>query len=208
MKSYKSVKRAGFTMIELMVSMAVMTVGTAALFALQGYIARSNMNSKEVTIATTIAENWIERLKTDALSWTAPGSEGAPAATLGNTGYLRDIIQGENAWRRPLPTYTDQLGHSPGSDLTGNEIADWSDDTDAEIGFCTNLRFNWVNPPGTLMRVDVRVFWPKRPSNAVITTNFPGCQGTDPTAPLDIDGDGIDDYRAVYTSTTIRWTPL
>ena len=50
-----SVRRDGFTLIELLVSMAVMTVGTAALFALQGYVARTNMTSKEMTIATSIA---------------------------------------------------------------------------------------------------------------------------------------------------------
>jgi prepilin-type N-terminal cleavage/methylation domain-containing protein len=202
MKSKVSARRKGFNLIELMVSMAVMTVGTAALFALQGYVARSNMNSKEMTIATSIAENWVERLKIDALSWTAPGTVGAPGINLGNTGYLQDINNAENIWRRPLLTYNSLLGHSPGADLTGNEISAWP--PTVQIGFCTHLRFNWITA-GTLMRVDVRVFWPKQPSKAVITTDFPQCGDT--ATSLDVDNDGVDDYRAVYTSTTIRWTP-
>lgn len=204
MKTDVRAQRTGFTLIELLVSMAVMTVGTAALFALQGYVARSNMNSKEMTIATSIAENWIERLKMDALNWTEPGTVGDPGGKLTNTGYLQRINSAENAWDAPPLSYLNQLEHSPGADLTGNEITAWSRNMNVAIGFCTNLRFNWTRP-GTLMRADVRVVWPKRPSAAVFATDFPQCIPAGDS--LDVDDDGVDDYHAVYASTAIRWTP-
>lgn len=204
MKSGETMRRRGFTLIELLVSMAVMTVGTAALFALQGYVAHSNMHSKEMTFATTIAENWVERLKLDALNWTQPGDPGAPGINLGNTAYLQDINAGEDTWRAPLLGNSAVLGHSPGADLLGNEIAAWGQTGNVTVGYCTNLRFNWITA-GSVMRVDVRVFWPRRPSNAVIMTDFPQCDNADRL--FDVNGDGADDYRAVFTSTAIRWTP-
>lgn len=207
MKSGNGGKRAGFNLIELLVSMAVMSVGTAALFALQGYVARSNMTSKEMTIATSIAENWVERIKTDALNWTEEGTVGAPGDKLINTGYLLDINNAADAWRIPLTTYSNALyGHAPGADLTGTEISPWPPTDASTIGFCTSLRFNWVIP-GSVVRVDIRVIWPKRPSAAVFTTDYPFCS-CDNGSGLDTDGNGVDDYHAVYTSTLVRWTPI
>jgi len=204
MKSDNSGRRAGFNLIELMVSMAVMSVGTAALFALQGYVARSNMTSKEMTIATSIAENWAERIKTDALNWTR---EGLPEDILSNTGYLLVINDFENTWKESPATYNDLFGHAPGSDLTGNEITPWPPtDDNITIGFCTHLKFNWVTI-GSVMRVDIRVIWPRRPSGAVFATDFPFCVCDDGDG-LDTDGNGVDDYHAVYTSTLVRWTPI
>jgi prepilin-type N-terminal cleavage/methylation domain-containing protein len=190
-------KRDGFTMIELLVSMAVLTVGTASLFALQGFVATSNMNSKEITVATSIAENWVERLKMDALNWTLAGDVGAPGIHLGNTAYLKDIDNAQNAWRAPLLTNNSVLGHSPGYDMNGAEIKSWPPADNVLVAYCTNFRFTWINP-GSLMRVDVRVFWPIRPSAASIKTDFPQCNNSSGV---------LTHYRAVYTSTMIRWTP-
>jgi len=162
------------------------------------------MNSKEMTIATSIAENWVERLKVDALGWNAPGGDGAIGDVLDGTGYLQDIKNAQDVWRAPLLTYNADLGYSPGADLTGNEIAAWPPDADVEVGFCTNLRFHWVTM-GSLMRVEVRVFWPKRPLTAVVTAD---CTSDNPPDSLDLNNDNVVEYHAVYTSTTIRWTPI
>lgn len=189
--------RNGFTLIELIVSMAVMTVGTASLFALQGYIARSNLHSKEITIATSIAENWVERIKMDALNWTLPGDAGNPGINLNNTQYLKEINDSEDEWHVPANGYNALLGHAPGTDADGIEISNWPPNDSSEINYCTNILYVWVET-GSSIRADIRVFWPKRPSAAEIGTDFPLCENED--------GD-LTNYHVVYTSTIVRWTP-
>ena len=66
-------RRQGFTLVEVMVSLGIMTIGAMAVLAMQQQIIRGNMHARQLTTATQIAQNVIERLKIDSLSWTAAG---------------------------------------------------------------------------------------------------------------------------------------
>ena len=69
-------KLLGFTLLELMLALGIMSIGAVSLFKFQGFAARQNLASREYTVATQIAENWVERLKVDALNWNANSAMG------------------------------------------------------------------------------------------------------------------------------------
>src|SRR5262245_14163143 len=91
-------QRQGFTLVEVMVSLGVMTIGAMAILGMQQQIIRANIHARQVTTATQIAQNVIERLKLDGLSWTAPGIPAGP--------YLRNVTPGAIGAFQTLPFLT------------------------------------------------------------------------------------------------------
>ncbi len=206
-------RRRGFTMIELMMSLAVMTVGAAALFSLQGFIARANLYSRRVAQATEIADRWIERLRTDALIWNQPGPTG-----VATTAYLTQAIievDATDAWLQAAGNQINQvnatLGHSAGADLYGNDVAPLISGNQQRIAFCTHYRLRWMadDPAAeTSLRAEVRVFWPKAGSGATLAVASPLCAMTgNGTLDVSSPADGVDDFHAVYAATVIRYNP-
>ncbi|KAF0166732.1 MAG: hypothetical protein FD160_4057 [Caulobacteraceae bacterium] len=90
---HRGLRRAGFTLIEVMVSLGVMMVGTMAVIALQQQSIRANVHARQMTIAMQIAQRWMERLKEDAHSWTSIGTD-APSVTtaLASTVFLKQHL--------------------------------------------------------------------------------------------------------------------
>src|SRR5262252_3650291 len=96
-------RRQGFTLVEVMVSLAVMTIAGMAMLGMQQQITRGNIHARQITTATQIAQNVIERLKTDALRWNAIG---VPAGTR----YLGGVPVGAIGVFTTLPFVTQTLG--------------------------------------------------------------------------------------------------
>jgi hypothetical protein len=196
-------------MIELMMSLAVMTVGAAALFSLQGFIARANLYSRRVTQATEIADRWTERLKSDALLWTAPGVAG-----VANTTYLNEIATSPDAWLQAAGNQANAVNavllHSAASDLFGGDVIPLDAGSQGRIAFCTHYRFSWLANPATdtSMRAEVRVFWTQTGTGFSLANDSPLCAMTaNETLDLDDPQDGVDDFHAVYTATIVRFVP-
>jgi prepilin-type N-terminal cleavage/methylation domain-containing protein len=202
----------GFTMLELMMSLAVMTVGAAALFSLQGFIARANLHARRVTQATEIADKWIERLKTDALLWSDRGFDG-----MGGTAYLNQIATA-NTWLQAagnLPNQVnDVLMHSSGADMYGRDVIPLASTTPGAIAYCTHYRLSWVTTPAdtsddTSLRVEVRVLWAKEisglPASGVSLADTSGV--TPNCATTNIPAATLANLHAVYVATIIRYTP-
>jgi prepilin-type N-terminal cleavage/methylation domain-containing protein len=200
-------RRRGFTMIELMMSLAVMTVGAAALFSLQGFIARANLYSRRVTQATEVADRWMERLRTDALLWNAAGASG-----VGSTDYLQnpDACTDSTGWLQPAGDMVNQvnatLGHSSASDLYGADVMDLDGEHQKSIAFCTHYRLCWLTDVAagepddrTSLRAEVRVFWTREGSGVSLAGASPLCATTNIT---------IGNFHSVHASTIIRYTPL
>jgi type IV pilus modification protein PilV len=205
-RTRKSAARSGFTLIEVMVSLGIMTMGALAVIALQTQTIRANSHARQVTTATQIAQIWLERLKEDANAWTDEATvSGAPsdATVLNNTHYLKDIVASANRYVSPPD---EAAPVSRGFDYQGS-------DTDAAPGvtpvpyfYCAAYRLNWVYF-GQAMRADVRVWWPRAGSGAS-ENDFPGCGVGIDQASLDPGGTAINNYHVVYLSTVIRVTPL
>jgi len=85
MKKKKQGQR-GFTLIETIVSMCILTVALLGMSSMVFSVIRATAQSKETTAATTLLQDKMENLKnTNANSLTS----GNDSASLGNITYLR-----------------------------------------------------------------------------------------------------------------------
>jgi prepilin-type N-terminal cleavage/methylation domain-containing protein len=199
-------RRQGFTLIEVMVSLGIMTIAGMAIVALQQQVTRGNVHARQITIATQIAQTWIERLKLDALRWNVAG----PANDLGNTTYLAAMPATGNRvgfTTIPFVTQTNDAGGvrwmSPAFDYYGDELNMAAGDP-PNLFFCASHRLNWVFNNQRVIRADVRVWWAKE-GESRIQVDYPRCVDNDialnPGSPP---GANFDRYHVVYLSTVLR----
>jgi len=191
-------------LIEVMVSLGIMTVGAMAMVALQQHTTRSNAHARELSTAMQIAQLWVERLKEDGARWTTIGYLNVPgqpndAVVLGTTAFLKQVTTA--GFPPPFQTIA---GTSPAVsnafDFLGNDIAS----NDPSVYYCASFRPAWVYY-GRALRVDVRVWWARESNNATanaITVDFPGC--VDDDVRLAPAGSMFNAYHMVYLPTVIR----
>jgi prepilin-type N-terminal cleavage/methylation domain-containing protein len=150
--------RAGFTLIEVMMSLAIAGSALVAIFAMQESIAHGNGLSREMTTATANTRLWLERIRRDSLNWT-----GTTATALAQTSYLDQVGTG---WFLPIPNPPlPNLPQQPGVDWSGNETGVFADQH-----FCTAVRLTWIRQPET-MRADVVTWWSRRGRMACANTS-------------------------------------
>lgn len=150
--------KQGFTLIEVMVSLAIAGSAIVAIFAMQESIARGNGLSREMTTATANTRMWVERLRRDSLHWI-----GQDLVSLNQTSYLRNVGAG---WLQPIPAAPiANLVQAPGADWSGTETLVAGDQH-----FCTAIRLQWIRQPET-MRADVVTWWSRRGRAPCANTN-------------------------------------
>lgn len=145
--------RAGYTVVEVMMSLAVLAVGVIGIISMQKVTIAANAHAKNLAIATHIAQSWLGVLEAEGMLW-APDSVPSP---LGRTTWLAQGV-GANDWFRPNYDGTRVFG--PAFDAVGNPVDDGDQDPDAR--FCVDLRLSPLtsaNQGGGLMRAEVRVIW-------------------------------------------------
>jgi prepilin-type N-terminal cleavage/methylation domain-containing protein len=206
-RSFAGRAARGYTAVEVLIAMTVMTVGAAAVMTMQKASIQGNLDARRVDIATAIARTWEERLQTDAMAWTQPNAGVPNVNNLGSSNgaiiqrglsspgiwvYPSDYIAGVNGGNTPW---------SYGFDILGRDLAL------TDVGsatFCVAVQFN-VLVPGTvapaLLRADVRVLW-LRGLGANSPTPTP-CGGSDalsanPSSAV---------YQAVYVTTAVKENP-
>jgi prepilin-type N-terminal cleavage/methylation domain-containing protein len=187
-------RRAGFTIVEVMMAMALLTAGAAGIFALQQASIVGNAQARQMTIATTVARSWIERLKRDALGWNR-GANAATAGLLASTRYLQAVpaVGTVPVWMTPAAFADSRASY----DHLGREVA-----LGADVRFCVQYRLQWVNP-GQAIRADVRVWWHRRGRAGIATANlYPNC-GVGSEVAIGADPN----LHMVNASTVIRWVP-
>jgi prepilin-type N-terminal cleavage/methylation domain-containing protein len=184
-------RRRGFTLIEVMVAVSVMTVGALGLMALQQAATRGNSEARQMTLATQLTRTWIERLRRDATLWTAPGQ---PILT-------NFLVQAPavgtplGPWDTPPPRVrTDGTVESPLFDHFG---ADHDPGAADPPTYFTNVQYAWLDAGDTL-RVNVRTVWHRsRPTQRI---NFaPGSEAAVTAALIA----GVD-LHGVFASAVIR----
>jgi type IV pilus assembly protein PilV len=205
--------RQGFTLIEVIVSLGVMTIGALGVIALQQHTIRSNTHARQLTLGMQLAQVWMERLKQDAHSWNEAGP---PATVLNNTAYLiaiRDAvpntfmtIPASDGFIHPNGTANVVTG-SRGFDFRGNDLVLQTGVDHPNLYYCAAFRPAWVYF-GRAMRVDVRVWWPREGFDMGIFDNCTARHG-------DLDPSGVpttaynqNGVHVVYLSTVIRMTPV
>jgi prepilin-type N-terminal cleavage/methylation domain-containing protein len=195
-------RKQGFTLIEVMMSIGIMTVGAMGVLAMQQQLTRANRHAREISTATQIAQTWIERFKLDALRWTAIDGQNL-------TTYLQAVpAVGTQGVFTTIPFNTATLGAttrflSPAFNYAGDDL-NLAAGTPAGLYYCASHRLNWIYDNRRAMRVDVRVWW-AREGLGVISTDYPLC--ADNNTSLNPNGNRIDNYHVVYLSTVIKVTP-
>ena len=202
MNAWRTHRRRGFTLIEVMIAIGIMTVGSLGILSMHHAVSGANRSAHEMNTALAITERWIERVDRDSLSWSEPGLN---SSTLTGTTYLAPLAAtttGTN-WFTPAPALSTE---SYGFDYFGNDTS-----TASEIKYCTNLRLSWIRQ-GSSARVDIRTFCYRAghmPGTAthpdwVSGSNFRGAYCDAATA----DGWGIvtaPNVDAVFASTVVQW---
>jgi prepilin-type N-terminal cleavage/methylation domain-containing protein len=141
--------QAGFTLIEVMIAIGIMTVGSLGILSMHHAVSGANRSAQEMNTALAITERWIERIERDSLSWSEPG---ITSSTLTGTDYFAPLANTNSGtdWLKPTPWSSEE---SYASDYFGNDASDRG-----ATKYCTNIRLRWLRE-GRSARVDVRTFW-------------------------------------------------
>ena len=185
----------GYTVIEVMIALTLLAIGTMGIVAMQKVTAIANRDAKNLVVGNQIARSWLERLRADAAQWNHPSPVNGQISDLADTKWLNNV---DGKWFRPVD---DPLG-SPTADALGNDVRD----TDLSTGvFCTNVRLTWLYgpplaaPPPLLVRAEVRTYWLRDGSGG--TVNGKGI--CDATTDLSQVSPAVDRYHFVYVVSAI-----
>lgn len=197
-------RRGGFTLIEVVVSLGIMTIGAMAIISLQAHAIRANTHARQLTTAMQVAQRWVERMKQDSHSWNNVATPDTVGFELAATLYLRRVLDTPNVYA-DFPGGSVNAGASSAFDFLGNDVPLDATDFDERVFYCVAYRPAWVYF-GRAMRVDVRVFWPRAGTGRVLSEDFPACNaGANVThADLEPGGDVFDAYHVVYLPSVIR----
>ena len=140
---------AGYTVIEVLMSLSVLAVGVIGVFSMEKITVSSNVHAKNLAMATHIAQSWLGELEAEATLWDASRT------SLSRTTFLA-AATGVPAWFRP--TYSAGALFGPEFDELGNPVVQ-------NGRFCVDLRVSPLNGQPAedeglgMRRVEVRVYW-------------------------------------------------
>ena len=166
-------RQRGYTVVELMMSLAVFATGVTGVIAMERATVSSNQEAKNVALANGIAQAWLSQLAADATLWTSAGN-------VTQTAWLTTITTANNVWQ--LPVYNVTLKFGPQFDGFGAPVATGG-------FFCAQIRLTWLYGDKSaqqatgiagngLIRTEVRVFWPRDATTVVANDCQSGAQGT------------------------------
>jgi Tfp pilus assembly protein PilV len=143
----------GYTVVELMMALAVFTTGVTGVIAMQRTVIVGNRHARNLTVANGIAQAWLDQLGADSSLWQAG---------LGQTVWLQSIqTAGMNGtWQLPAQSGAAARNFGPTFNLFGQPMAGAND-------YCAHIRLTWLSPDGNnggiagtgSIRTEVRVFW-------------------------------------------------
>lgn len=187
----------GYTIVELMMALAVLAIGVSGIIAMQKVTLAANQHARNLAIATHIAQSWQDQLAADAVLWNFPGPRPGAIDT-DDTRWLHHAFDPteDGAWI--LPEYETDFG--PAFDALGNVVP--HDDLDTRhVAFCTHIRLTRLRETDGmgLIRSEVRVFWLREGGPGPVA---PGnlCAPDDP----DDVGDAVENYHFVYQTTALK----
>lgn len=198
----------GYTIVELLMALTVLAIGTAGVIAMQKVAIESNRYAKNLSIATRVGEAWADELTADAQLWTYKA--GVPT-TLNNTDWLNNVTN--LSWFRPAFSARRQFG--PAFSPLGIPL---DPNTQGPLAhFCVDLRLAILRPelaslPSVptsgdgVIRAQIRVFWPRDdvsipPSNAATANVCDAANGPG------VNDQNISAYHVIYLTTTVRQPP-
>lgn len=173
--------RAGYTMIEVLMGLAILAVGASGVVALQKVTVLGVTHGRNINTATSIAAAHLEAMRADAQRWNSLGDY-ILDPTLLNT-LLPATTVGPGTWQLPPVAFPNDAAPGPGlgvSDVTG--ATDAADPASPPVAYCTHVRVTpliydpassryQAGQPGgganlqaqdaLMLRLEVRTFWAK-----------------------------------------------
>jgi prepilin-type N-terminal cleavage/methylation domain-containing protein len=193
---------SGFTLVEVMIAIGIMTVGSLGILAMHNAVSAANRTANEMNTALAITERWMERVDRDGLSWS---EEGSNSAALAGTDYLSKLAGAvpDTDWFTPSPVSSDE---SYAFDYMGDDGPNRG-----PTKYCVNLRMSWLRE-GSSARVDIRTFWFREGFMPGGATHPKWVAGSDFRS-ADCDAataDGWDlgeapNVNVIFASTVVRW---
>lgn len=213
--------RRAYTMIEVLVSMTLLAIGAAGVIAMQKSAVQGHQDARQMDMANAIAREWMERLRRDAMLWTpAAGQQGiTPPPNIAQAPTIQ--IFSPPHWYIPNQRITPQGAQtdveSNGFDVLGRDLPAaglqnaaqgsvggggvYATNTGTVLEYCVNVRITPLTVDQTLLRAEVRVFWPR----GLFTSLSPQVCTVDP--PLAWDSDPVqttEAYHFIYLTSAIR----
>lgn len=186
----------GYTAVELLMAITIFAIGVTGIIAMQKVTVAANQHAKNLTIATHVAQGWVDQLAADATLWNHPSAQN-PVSDITDTLWLKNVSL-PNVWFRPA--WDNNRAFGAGFNSLGQPI----DDTQiGEQHFCTHIRLSPLYPATAgngLIRAEVRVFWLRQGMGGTVNGQDLCNQGT---AAVLIEGAG-EKYHFVHLSTAIK----
>ncbi|CAN5209808.1 hypothetical protein BH09MYX1_BH09MYX1_12410 [soil metagenome] len=188
----------GFTAVEVLLSITVLAIGATGVIAMQRAAIQGNADARELDMGNAIGNEWMERLKREATLWTPSAVAAVPPTNLGRATLVNENITG--AWfvpkARMVAAAPQNDVESAGFDALGRDVASL-DYTGTGLRYCVNVRLTPITTDQTMIRAEVRVYWPR------MLTAAPDPKFCNQVPPATLDTD-TDKYHFVYLVSAIR----
>ena len=187
MRLFQPSAARGFTVIEIMIAVFIMSVGFVSLYSLQIVAVDGNVVAQEFTQATQLAERWVETLRKDSVSWT--NNANRPAR-----------LRAENQWNDAIGPF-----------LVNKDLLDpdsYSPSQALDPRFCLKFRIQGLpvgDPDPRMLRADVRVIWPRKDVNLNPDPRYPEVPNFQVCDPRVMEGPALrSTWQVSLTSTLFR----
>jgi prepilin-type N-terminal cleavage/methylation domain-containing protein len=193
--------RRGFTLVEVMMAISVMTAGAIAIFTMQNVAATGARRSRMITTATEVNRFWIERVKLEALRW-GPVAFDDPSMTWLNA--LPATQTGSSGWFLPACADPDDPTVTAASDWYGAPIPIPSGAGVPPASYCTSLRWTWMSGGHGSSGAPRCAHVVASPDRTADTIEDCGADQNALTTALT----EVTDFGVIYGSTVVRWQGL
>jgi prepilin-type N-terminal cleavage/methylation domain-containing protein len=185
----------GYTIVELMMAIAVFAIGVSGIIAMQKVAAAANQHSRSLSLATNIGQTWQDQLNIDSSLYTRTRG-------VNNTVWLLQLPVGTNqaGWLRP--PWNANLGIGGAFDALGRPLDDTTSDL-AKVQFCVHLRLTRLYPASVgidVIRTEVRVIWPR--TEGTMSVSF-----CDTNANVQSLAANSSNYHSLYQVSAVRQQP-
>jgi Tfp pilus assembly protein PilV len=188
----KGRKRArGYTVVELLMSLAVFATGVTGIIATQRTVIAANRHARNLTVANGIAQAWLDQLQVDSTMWQTDMAQTVWLQSINTAGM-------DGAWQLPAQSVATVRNFGPTFNVFGAPDANARD-------YCAHIRLTWLDQGVATgnIRAEVRVFW-ARDGAARVTNDCTGAGATTVTA---VGDDVNDSYFFVYQATALAQRP-
>ena len=173
--NYKNLHDRGFTLVEVIIVIAITTIGFVALLNLQIGTLHTASASRDMQEAINLAEHVSQTMRLEALQWTPTKnpSDLITARYLNNA--PTDVTEGAaTQWLVAYPATEGQPDgriSAVGSDMQYDTGIIGEIGSDVRANYCVHYRLTWL-VPNMLLRADVRVLWPR---NQAVFSKYSNC---------------------------------